>query len=95
MIHGRINITTIPEPEPHGITEFEAVEFRDAHNAAVMAEILTGARAIAAEQGLTVVRVEVAYPGEDWEISGDALEIDLKGDEPQISTLPPYAEVTP
>jgi hypothetical protein len=76
------------------VTEVDAAASQDERNDAMMAEILAEARAIASAGGITVVRLEVTYPGELWRDSGDALQIDLSGGEPQISTLPPYAEVT-
>lgn len=65
------------------------------YDEAVMAEILAGARAASVAGGKLVVRVEVEHPGEIWDKSGDALEIDLSADPVTFTTLPPYGEVAP
>ncbi len=84
MIHGRIHITPTGDN-----SDAEA-------NAEANAQILAGARALAAVHKVDVVRVEVAYPGEKWDASGDAVEVDLTDpDAPSISTLPPYSDVAP
>lgn len=54
-------------------------------------ELLVKARAL----GKDVVRVEVEYPGEVWDETGDAVEINFAVTPPTVTTLPPYSEVTP
>lgn len=102
-ISGRIRIetrrqdhtTTVEIPEAGLVPVLDEDSFR----AAELAELLEKTRAIAPT--LDVVRVEVEYrdkeTGEypDWEISGDAVQIDFRTLPPTITTLPPYAEVTP
>lgn len=86
MIAARILIADTPPPTS-GDPSAE-----DAYNEAVNVEIVEKARAVS--DGAMSVRVEIARPGEDWDVSGDAVEVTFS-DPPTIATLPPYSEVAP
>jgi hypothetical protein len=96
MIAGRITIETPPTvPLLADATDEEAAAYadaEDARNAEVNSEIIRKARALS--DGATSVKIEVARPGEDWDVSGDAVEVTFS-DPPTIATLPPYSEETP
>lgn len=90
MIHARIRVPGNGYPEHSEETADESY-----------AELLRLAWEKAVELELQVIRVEVEYldpeTGEypDWEVSGDAVEIDFTSGIPVVTTLPPYEEVTP
>lgn len=81
MIDARIRITT---PTPDYLGQME--------------ELLARGLKVSTDVGKGIVRLEVEYPSDtpgQWELTGDAIEIDYTIMPPTVVTLPPYSEVTP
>jgi hypothetical protein len=82
----------VPDDDTAADVAAANLALEDLYNDTVMAEVIAAARAT----GQPVVRLEVAYPGDElehpdggtvWDRSGDAVEVDLRTVYPTVRTL--------